>query len=109
MVSREWRKVSPKRWSVIVVTLAYTLITVSVTYPVAFRLSSARSGYQSGRCHLPLPSHRLGEGEWSAIRFHVQEGCERPNELFSGRGDFRCLSILFQGVDILPAQIGKER
>jgi len=51
----------------------------------------------------------LGEGEWRSIRFHVREGCERPNELFGGGGDFRCLSILFQGVDILPAQIGKER
>jgi len=51
----------------------------------------------------------LGEGEWSTIRFHVQEGCERPSEVFGGGGDFRCLSILFQGVDILPAQVGNER
>lgn len=51
----------------------------------------------------------LGEGEWSTIGFHVQEGCERPNELFGGGGDFRCLSMLFQEVSILPAQVGEER
>ncbi len=51
----------------------------------------------------------VGGGEWGAIGFYVQEGCQRPNELFGGGGDFRCLSILFQSVDILPAQTGNEQ
>jgi hypothetical protein len=46
----------------------------------------------------------LKSGEWIPIRFHVPEGCEVPSEVMDGETDGRCLSMLFQQVDILSVQ-----
>jgi hypothetical protein len=46
----------------------------------------------------------LEAGEWTAITFHVPEGCDVPSEVMEGQEDDRCLSMLFQGVDVLPEQ-----
>jgi hypothetical protein len=46
----------------------------------------------------------LGGGEWTPIRFHVPEGCEVPSEITSGQDDDRCLSMLFQQLDLLPVE-----
>jgi hypothetical protein len=46
----------------------------------------------------------LHSGEWTPIRFHVPEGCQVPSELEEGEDDGRCLSMLFQGVNVLPAE-----
>jgi hypothetical protein len=48
----------------------------------------------------------LESGEWTPIRFHVPEGCQVPSELGEGEGDERCLSMLFQAVDVLPVEPG---
>jgi hypothetical protein len=44
----------------------------------------------------------LPRGEWTAIKFHVPEGCEVPTEVGAGQGDDRCLSMLFQQLDVVP-------
>jgi hypothetical protein len=44
----------------------------------------------------------LPRGEWTAIRLHVPEGCEVPSETAAGQDDDRCLSMLFQQVDVVP-------
>lgn len=46
----------------------------------------------------------LKGGEWTPIRFRVPEGCEVPTEVIDGSGDDRCLSMLFQQIDVIPAQ-----
>jgi hypothetical protein len=46
----------------------------------------------------------LHSGEWTPIRFHVPEGCQVPSELEEGEDDGRCLSMLFQAVDVLPVE-----
>ena len=46
----------------------------------------------------------LGGGEWTPIRFHVPEGCEVPSEVTSEQDDDRCLSMLFQQLDLLPVE-----
>ncbi len=46
----------------------------------------------------------LGGEEWTPIRFHVPEGCEVPSEVTSGQDDDRCLSMLFQQLDLLPVE-----
>jgi hypothetical protein len=38
----------------------------------------------------------LAAGEWTPIRFHVPEGCEVPE----GQEDQRCLSMLFQSLEV---------
>ena len=48
------------------------------------------------------PAFTLDAGEWTPIRFHVLEGCEVPSEVMDGQQDDRCLSMLFQRVDVLP-------
>ncbi len=50
------------------------------------------------------PAFMLKAGEWTTIRFHVPEGCEEPSEVMEGQEDDRCLSMLFQRVDVLPEQ-----
>lgn len=46
----------------------------------------------------------LKSGEWTSIRLHVPEGCEVPSEVVDASRDDRCLSMLFQQIDIVPAQ-----
>lgn len=46
----------------------------------------------------------LGSGEWVPLRFHVPEGCQVPSEIGDGDEDDRCLSMLFQAVEVLPAE-----
>jgi hypothetical protein len=42
----------------------------------------------------------LESGEWTSIRFHVPEGCQVPSELVEGEDDERCLSMLFQHLQV---------
>ncbi|MDH4209314.1 MAG: hypothetical protein OEV76_10600, partial [Anaerolineae bacterium] len=42
------------------------------------------------------PAFELSAGEWIPIRFHVPEGCRVPD----GQEDQRCLSMLFQAVEV---------
>jgi hypothetical protein len=46
----------------------------------------------------------LKDGEWTPITFHVPEGCQVPSEVMEGEDDQRCLSVLFQAVDVLPVE-----
>lgn len=46
----------------------------------------------------------LKSGEWTPIRFHVLEGCQVPSEVVAGETDDRCLSMLFQQIDIVPIE-----
>jgi hypothetical protein len=46
----------------------------------------------------------LKGGEWTPIRFHVPEGCQVPSEVTPRQTDERCLSMLFQAVDVLPME-----
>lgn len=50
------------------------------------------------------PPFALPGGQWTPVRFHVPEGCEVPSEVMNGYTDDRCLSMLFQHVDILPVE-----
>jgi hypothetical protein len=52
------------------------------------------------------PAFTLKAGEWTPIRFHVPEGCEVPSEVMEGQEDQRCLSMMFQAVDVLPVEPG---
>jgi hypothetical protein len=45
----------------------------------------------------------LEKGEWTSIRFHVPEGCQVPSEIGDDEDD-RCLSMLFQAVEVRPAE-----
>ena len=42
----------------------------------------------------------LKGGEWTAISLHVPEGCEVPSEVTPGQADERCLSMLFQQLQV---------
>ena len=42
----------------------------------------------------------LKGGEWTPIRFHGPEGCEVPSEVMAGETDDRCLSMLFQQIEV---------
>lgn len=46
------------------------------------------------------PAFTLQAGEWTPVRFHVPEGCEVPSEVMEGQEDQRCLSMMFQAVDL---------
>jgi hypothetical protein len=46
----------------------------------------------------------LKSDRWSIIRFHVPEGCEVPSQVMEGQEDPRCLSMLFQALDVLPVE-----
>jgi hypothetical protein len=46
----------------------------------------------------------LKGAEWTSIRFHVPEECEVPSEVMDEPGDDRCLSMLFQQIDVVPAE-----
>lgn len=46
----------------------------------------------------------LDGGEWTRVRFHVPEGCEVVSEVIAGETDDRCLSMLFQQVDIVRVE-----
>ena len=48
----------------------------------------------------------LKSDQWAVIRFHVPEGCEVPSQVMEGQEDPRCLSMLFQALDVLPAEAG---
>lgn len=50
------------------------------------------------------PAFTLQAGEWTPIRFHVAEGCEVPSEVMEGQQDQRCLSMLFQAVEVLSTE-----
>jgi hypothetical protein len=50
------------------------------------------------------PAFTLKAGEWTPIRFFVPEGCEVPSQVIEGQEDDRCLSMLFQAVDVLPVE-----
>lgn len=61
--------------------------------------------YQVGgmQSYVTLP-FVLESGEWTPMRFHVPEGCEVPSEVMDGEADDRCLSMLFQQVDIVRVE-----
>ena len=46
----------------------------------------------------------LSSGRWIPIRFHVPEGCQVPSQVMDGQDDDRCLSTLFQAVDLFPVE-----
>ncbi len=46
------------------------------------------------------PPFQLKGGEWTEIRLHVPEGCEVPSEVTPVEGDERCLSMLFQELQV---------
>jgi len=48
----------------------------------------------------------LKSDQWAVIRFHVPEGCEVPSQVMEGQEDPRCLSMLFQALDVLPGEAG---
>jgi hypothetical protein len=50
------------------------------------------------------PAFVLRGGEWTPIRLHVPEGCDVPSEAMESQGDDRCLSMLFQALDILVVE-----
>jgi hypothetical protein len=52
------------------------------------------------------PAFPLSGGEWTPLRLHVPEGCEVPSQVMKGLKDDRCLSMLFQAVDVLPVEAG---
>lgn len=39
---------------------------------------------------------------WSVVRFEAQEPCQKPSEVIPGSSDGRCLSLLLQGVRLVP-------
>jgi hypothetical protein len=47
------------------------------------------------------PAFAPRAGERIPIRLHVPEGYEVPSEAMEGQGDDRCLSMLFQVLDVL--------
>jgi hypothetical protein len=49
----------------------------------------------------------LRAGEWTPVRLYVPEGCEVPSEVLEGAEDQRCLSMLFQALDVLPVEAGE--
>ncbi len=53
------------------------------------------------------PAFTLRAGEWTRVRFHVPEGCEVPSEVLDGSEDQRCLSMMFQALDVLPVEAGE--
>jgi hypothetical protein len=53
------------------------------------------------------PPFVLRSDQWTTIRFHVPEGCEVPRQTMEGQEDDRCLSMLFQAVDVVPAGAGE--
>jgi len=46
----------------------------------------------------------LKSDQWTLIRFHVPEGCEVPSQATEGQEDDRCLSMLFQALDVLVVE-----
>lgn len=44
---------------------------------------------------------------WGVVRFQVREGCQKPTEVLPASGDGRCLSVLFQGVRLIPVEAGE--
>jgi len=50
------------------------------------------------------PAFAISGGEWTPIRFHVPEGCEVPSEVMEGQEDDRCLSMLFQALDVIAVE-----
>ena len=48
----------------------------------------------------PLILHK-GQND---IHFHVPEGCDVPAETVPGNADLRCLSLLFQDMELSPVQ-----
>ena len=46
----------------------------------------------------------LKSDQWTTMRFHVPEGCEVPSQATEGQEDPRCLSMLFQALNVLPAE-----
>ncbi len=45
----------------------------------------------------------LEKGVWTSVRFLVPEGCQVPSEIGDDEDD-RCLSMLFQAVEVLPVE-----
>jgi hypothetical protein len=56
--------------------------------------------YVGGMQSYVTPTFVLRGGEWTPIRLHVPEGCEVPSEVMEGQEDDRCLSMLFQALDV---------
>lgn len=50
------------------------------------------------------PAFAPRSGEWTRIRLHVPEGCEVPSGVMEGQEDDRCLSMLFQALDVIAAE-----
>jgi hypothetical protein len=53
------------------------------------------------------PAFTLQAGEWTTVRFYVPEGCEVPSEVLEGAEDQRCLSMMFQALQVLPVEAGE--
>jgi hypothetical protein len=60
--------------------------------------------YVRGTETYETPPFALPAREWTPIRFHVPEGCEVPSEVLEGSEDARCLSMLLQALDVVPAE-----
>jgi len=60
--------------------------------------------YVGGMQSYVTPAFALSGGEWTPIRLHVPEGCEVPSEVMEGQLDDRCLSMLFQAVDVIAVE-----
>jgi hypothetical protein len=60
--------------------------------------------YVGGMQSYVTPTFVLRGGEWTPIRLHVPEGCEVPSEVMEGQLDDRCLSMLFQAVDVIAVE-----
>jgi hypothetical protein len=50
------------------------------------------------------PPFALPARGWVPLGFRVPEGCEKPSEVLEGSEDTRCLGILFQALDVFPAE-----
>jgi hypothetical protein len=112
---------APARWMVNDATLfvrveqdgAYQLAFVAHPFREPRHLQTHVNGdliaeyHIGGKQSCVTPAFTLRAGEWTPIRFNVPEGCEVPSEVMEGAEDQRCLSMLFQAVDVLPVEPGE--
>jgi len=119
MLGQEWHPVEsiegvPSRWMVNDGTLyarvdtdgPYSLSLVVHPYRQPRHLEVFVGGelageYEVGGMQQYVTSpFQLKGGEWTEIRLHVPEGCEVPSEVTPVEGDERCLSMLFQELQV---------
>jgi len=60
--------------------------------------------YVGGMQSYLTPAFVLRSSEWTSVRLHVPEGCEVPSEVLEVQEDDRCLSMLFQALDVRVAE-----